>query len=120
MIKYAGKYKLVKADALAKKLPLRDSAHKVLGPEDVEMLKQRLGDKYFGILYSRQGFYTTFLKQYWEAEKYLMLQSRAREAKEGGSLLTAVCLAYLRHMMALRLDALSQFDEYHKAKCDTA
>ena len=23
-------------------------------------------------------------------------------------------------MMALRLDALSQFDEYHKAKCDGA
>jgi hypothetical protein len=37
------------------------------------MIKQKLGDKYFGILYSRQGFYLTFLKQYWEAEKYLML-----------------------------------------------
>jgi len=35
MIKYAGKYKLMKADALAKKLPLRDSAHKVLEVEDV-------------------------------------------------------------------------------------
>ena len=84
------------------------------------MIKQKLGDKYFGILYSRQGFYTTFLKQYWEAEKYLMLQSRAKDAKAGGSLLTTVCLAYLRHMMALRLDALSQFDEYHKAKCEGA
>lgn len=49
-----------------------------------------------------------------------MLQSRAKEAKAGGSLLINVCLAYLRHVMALRLDALSQFDEYHKAKCDRA
>ena len=116
MIKYKNKYVQAKQLLINKNL-VENQKITHLTESSIQTIKNRIGDKYFRILYSTEGFFTTFLPQYWQAEKLLLnvIKTQFRpdtllpdqqirySQKQAHTMYT---LLFLRQMLCLRLDAM--------------
>ena len=62
MIKYKAKYMLVKKEKFGKV-----KENQLMTSQIISKIKLLIGEKYFRILYTLDGFYSTFMTQYWMA-----------------------------------------------------
>lgn len=122
MIKYKNKYVQAKQLLINKNL-VENTKATHLTASLIQSIKNRIGDKYFRILYSTEGFFSTFLPQFWHAEKLLLNlvksyfrpdsvppDEQIKYSQKNAQ--TMYTLLFLRQLLSLRLDALQLFQEF--------